>query len=59
MKYIYKIGNVTIFANKCVLNGMATSKDGEIESASFSDDTVIKVLKPGDMLPATMEKKNN
>ena len=58
MKYIYRIGNVTIFANKCALNGMATSKDGEIERAIFSDDTVIKVLKPGDMLPAKMEKSN-
>lgn len=57
MKYIYKIGNLTIFANKCVLNGMATSKDGEIESATFSDDTIIKVLKPGDVLNATTEKK--
>ena len=56
MKYIYRIGNVTIFANKCALNGMATSKDGEIESASFSDDTVIKVLKPGDMLPVKIKK---
>lgn len=57
MKYIYKIGNVTIFANKCARNGIATSKDGEIESASFTDDTVIKVLKPGDALPATIEQK--
>lgn len=58
MKYIYKIGNLTIFANKCVLNGMTMSKDGEIESASFSNDTVIRVLKPGDMFPATMNKSN-
>ena len=57
MKYIYKIGNVTIFANKCARNGMATSKDGEIESASFTDDTTIKVLKPGDVLPAIIEQK--
>ena len=58
MKYIYKIGNLTILANKCVLNGMATSKDGEIYSVSFSDDTVIQVLKPGDMFPATIKKSN-
>lgn len=57
MKYIYKIGNVTIFANKCARNGMATNEHGEIESASFTNDTTIKVLKPGDVLPATIEQK--
>lgn len=57
MRYFYKIGNITIFASKCACNGMGINKDGEIESASFTDDTAIKVLKPGDMLPATMEKK--
>ena len=57
MKYIYKIGNVTISANKCARNGMATNKDGEIESATFTDDTIIKVLKPGDILLATIEQK--
>lgn len=57
MKYIYKIGNVTIFANKCALNGTATNENGEIESATFSNDTIIKVLKPGDVLMATIEQK--
>lgn len=55
MKYIYRIGNVTIFADKCARNGMAISKDEEIESASFTDDTIIRVLKPGDVLQATIE----
>lgn len=56
MRYFYKIGNITIFASKCACNGMGINKDGEIESASFTDDTAIKVLKPGDMFPL-IEKK--
>ena len=56
MRYFYKIGNITIFASKCACNGMAINKDGEIESASFTDDTAIKVLKPGDFFPI-IEKK--
>lgn len=56
MRYFYKIGNVTIFANKCACNGMATNKDGEIESASFTDDTLIKVLKSGDIFPLITKK---
>ena len=58
MKYFYRIGNVTIFANKCARNGMAISKDEEIESASFTDGTIIRVLKPGDVLHATIEQNN-
>ena len=56
MRYFYKIGNITIFASKCACNGMGINKDGEIESASFTDDTAIRVLKPGDTFPL-IEKK--
>lgn len=57
MIYIYRIGNVTIVANKCVLNGMAISADKEIQLAAFSDDTEIRVLKPGDVLRAKYKER--